>query len=355
MSKQIEIAGRKIGIQHPPYIIAELSANHNGDIQRALKTIEMAKKMGADAIKIQTYTADTMTIDCDSDEFQIHGGLWDGYNLYKLYDWAHTPYEWHQALFDKARELGITIFSSPFDATAVDLLEELNTPAYKIASFEVIDLPLIKRVAQTGKPMIISTGMADFQEIKEAVECARDNGCEQLVLLHCISGYPAPIDQSNLRTISDIAEQFSVTAGLSDHTLGTVVSVSSVALGACVIEKHVTLSRKDKGADSEFSLEPHELKQLCDDSYMAWQALGVASYERKPVEEQNLKFRRSIYVVDDIKQGDDFSEENIRIIRPGFGLKPKYYEDILGKQAAMDIKRGTALCWKSIDDIMLDD
>ncbi len=351
MSKIITIDGRKIGKQHPPYIIAELSANHNGDIQRALKTIDMAKKMGADAIKIQTYTADTMTIDCDSEEFQIRGGLWDGYNLYQLYDWAHTPFEWHKTMFDKAKELGITIFSSPFDASAVDLLEELDAPAYKIASFEAIDLPLIKRVAQTGKPMIISTGMADFQEIKEAVECARNNGCQQLVLLHCISGYPAPVEQSNLLTIPDLAEKFDVITGLSDHTLGTVVSVSSVALGACVIEKHVTLSRKDKGPDSEFSLEPQELKQLCTDSYMAWQALGIASYERKPVEEQNLKFRRSIYVVKDIEQGENFSEENIRIIRPGFGLKPKYFEAILGKQATMDIKRGTALCWMSVDNM----
>ena len=349
MSQTVSIDGRKIGKAFPPYIIAELSANHNGDLQRALKTIEMAKKMGADAIKIQTYTADTITIDCDRDDFQIHGGLWDGYNLYKLYDWAHTPYEWHKAMFDKAKEIGITLFSSPFDATAVDLLESLGAPAYKIASFEAIDLPLIKRVAQTGKPMIISTGMADLQEITEAVECARGNGCKELTLLHCISGYPAPIEQSNLRTIPDIAEHFDVVAGLSDHTLGTVVSVSSIALGACVIEKHVTLSRADKGADSEFSLEPDELKKLCDDSYAAWQALGVASYERKPVEEQNLKFRRSLYVVKDVKKGEAFDAESVRSIRPGFGLKPKYYDDILGKLATRDIEYGSALCWSMVE------
>ena len=335
--KEIKIAGRKIGDGHPPYIIAEMSANHNGDLQRALDTIEMAKEMGADAVKIQTYTADTITIDCDREEFQIKGGLWDGFSLYKLYEWAHTPYAWHQAMFEKAREVGITIFSTPFDDTAVDLLEELGAPAYKIASFEAIDLPLIKRVAQTGKPMIISTGMADEDEIAEAVECAKQNGCNELILLHCISGYPAPVDQSNLRTIPEIANRFGVIAGLSDHSLGTVVSISSIALGACVIEKHVTLSRLDKGPDSEFSLEPHELKQLCDDSYSAWIALGRAGFERKPIEEQSLKFRRSIYVVQDIKKGEVFSEDNIRSIRPGYGLKPKFYENIIGKVAKHDV------------------
>ncbi|MFK5893085.1 MAG: pseudaminic acid synthase, partial [Pseudomonadota bacterium] len=280
-AKEIIIADRKIGNNYPPYIIAEMSANHNGDIKRAFETIEMAKKMGADAVKIQSYTADTITIDCDNDEFMIKGGLWDGYNLYRLYEWAQTPFEWHKPLFDHARKIELTLFSTPFDETAVDLLEDLNAPAYKIASFEAIDLPLIKYVAETGKPMIISTGMANLEEITEAVETARENGCQQLVLLHCISSYPAPAEQSNLKTIVDLRERFSVVSGLSDHTLGTTVSVAGVALGASVIEKHVTISRADKGPDSEFSLEPDELMKLCQDSRTAWSSLGEVGYERK--------------------------------------------------------------------------
>lgn len=348
-NRKIEIAGRKIGLQYPPYIIAEMSANHNGDIQRAFKTIDMAKAMGADAIKMQSYTADTITIDCDNDDFKISGGLWDGYNLYKLYEWAQTPFEWHKPLFDYAKKLNITLFSTPFDETAVDLLEDLNAPAYKIASFEAIDLPLIKYVAQTKKPMIISTGMASLEEITEAVDVARQSGCEQLVLLHCISSYPAPIEQSNLRTIPDLGERFSVVSGLSDHTLGTTVSVASIALGASVIEKHVTLSREDKGPDSEFSLEPDELKRLCVETKNAWAALGECGYERKPAEEDNLKFRRSIYIVEDMKKGDVFTEKNIRRIRPGFGLPPKRYADLLGKKINCDSKRGTPLSNSLLD------
>ncbi len=342
-NKEITIAGRKIGDSYPPYIIAEMSANHNGDIQQAYNIIDMAKKMGADAVKMQSYTADTITIDCDNDDFMINGGLWDGYNLYKLYEWAHTPFEWHKPIFDHARKTDITIFSTPFDETAVDLLEDLNVPAYKIASFEAIDLPLIKYVAQTKKPMIISTGMASLEEINEAVETARENGCEQLVLLHCISSYPAPAEQSNLRTIPDLAEKFSVVSGLSDHTMGTTVSVASIALGASIIEKHVTLSREDKGPDSEFSLEPEELSRLCTESKIAWLALGECGYERKAAEEENVKFRRSIYVVEDIAKGEVFTEKNIRRIRPGFGMLPKYYNDIIGKVSRFDIKRGTPL------------
>ncbi|HED33997.1 MAG TPA: pseudaminic acid synthase [Gammaproteobacteria bacterium] len=341
--KEIAIAGRKIGNNYAPYIIAEMSANHNQDINRAFETIKMARAMGADAVKIQSYTADTITIDCDNNDFKIEGGLWDGYNLYQLYEWAQTPFEWHKPIFDYARKIGITLFSTPFDETAVDLLEDLNAPAYKIASFEAIDLPLIKYVAQTGKPMIISTGMANIQEIEEAVSVARESGCEQLVLLHCISSYPAPVEQSNLRTIPDLAEKFSVVSGLSDHTLGTTVSVASIALGASVIEKHVTLSRNDKGPDSEFSLEPEELKQLCANTNTAWSALGKAGYERKPAEEENLKFRRSIYIVEDMKKGDVFTTQNIRRIRPGFGLPPKYYRELLGKQVSEDVQRGTPL------------
>ncbi len=342
-AKEITIAGRKIGAEFSPYIIAEMSANHNGDIQRAFDTIDMAKKMGADAIKMQSYTADTITIDCDNKDFLIEGGLWDGYKLYELYEWAQTPFEWHKPIFEHAKKRDITLFSTPFDETAVDLLEDLNSPAYKIASFEAIDLPLIAYVAQTKKPMIISTGMANLTEISEAVETARENGCAQLVLLHCISSYPAPAEQSNLKTLIDLGKRFNVVSGLSDHTLGTTVSVASVALGASIIEKHVTLSRADKGPDSEFSLEPNELKQLCENTKTAWLALGEAGYEKKQAEEENIRFRRSIYVVEDIKKDEIFSEKNIRRIRPGFGLQPKFYNEIIGKQATKNIKRGTAL------------
>jgi pseudaminic acid synthase len=344
----IDVNGRSIGEGYPPYIIAELSANHNGDLDCALKTIDMAKSMGADAVKIQSYTADTMTIDCEGEDFQIHGGLWDGYNLYRLYQWAQTPYEWHKPIFEHARKIGITCFSTPFDESAVDLLEDLNVPAYKIASFEAIDLPLIKYVAQTKKPMIISTGMANLDEITEALEAAREGGCKDIVLLHCISGYPVPIDQSNLRTIQDLAKRFNVVTGLSDHTLGTTVSVTSVALGASVIEKHVILDRSNKGPDSEFSLEPEELKRLCIESKLAWSALGEVGYTRKPVEDANSRFRRSIYIVDDIKAGEQLTRENTRRIRPGFGLPPKYIDEVIGKTTKVDLMRGTALSWEHI-------
>ena len=344
----MEIDNRSISNNSTPYIIAELSANHNGSISRAFESILAAKESGVDAIKIQTYTADTMTIDCDREEFQVVGGLWNGYSLYDLYKEAQTPYEWHKPLFDYAKKIGVTIFSSPFDSTAVDLLEELNTPAYKIASPEIIDLPLIKYVAQTKKPMIISTGMANLDEISEAVGVARENGCQDLVLLHCISSYPAPFEQSNLRTIPDLAEKFNVLVGLSDHTMGTVVATTSVALGACVIEKHFTLSRDDKGPDSEFSLEPDELKQLCQDTKTAWQSLGKAGYERKSAEEENVKFRRSVYVIKDIKKGEKLTVENTKRIRPGFGLAPKYYEQILGRTAKFDIRRGAPLSFNLV-------
>ena len=346
--KHIEIDGKKIGPDYKPYIIAELSANHNGSLERALSTIEMAKAMGADAIKLQTYSADTMTIDCDNEYFQIHGGLWDGYNLYKLYQWAQTPFEWHKAMFDHARKIGITVFSTPFDETAVDLLESLDCPAYKIASFEATDLPLIEKVAKTGKPLIISTGMANEDEINDLVKTAKNSGCKNLILLHCISSYPAPIEQSNLHTINDIAKRWQVIPGLSDHTLGTCVAITAVALGACVIEKHVTLSRGDKGPDSEFSLEPNELKQLVEQSKSAWQSLGTASYDRKPAELANLKFRRSLFFVKDIEKGAVITHEHVRRIRPGAGLAPKYYNDIIGATAACDISRGTPVTWELI-------
>jgi N-acetylneuraminate synthase len=350
MKSFITIDGRKIGPDFPPYIIAELSANHNGDINRAFQIMEEAKKAGADAIKLQTYTHETITMDSDSEEFQIHGGLWDGQTLYELYKGAHMPWEWHQPLFEKAKELGITIFSSPFDFTAVDLLEELDAPAYKIASFEVIDLPLIKRVAQTGKPMIISTGMANEEEIAEAIKTAKDNGCQELVVLHCVSGYPAPADQYNLRTIADIAQRFDVLSGLSDHTIDNATAVTSVALGACLIEKHVTMDRNGGGADDSFSLEPPELQALCQDTKTAWQALGKVNYERTEAEKGNVKFRRSLYVVKDIKAGEELTADNVRSIRPGFGLAPKHYEAVLGQKATEDIKKGTALKLTMVSD-----
>ena len=279
-NRQIEIDGRNIGPEHPPYIIAELSANHNGDINRAIEIMKMAKRSGADAIKIQTYTQDTLTIDCDKEDFKIKGGLWDGRTLYDLYSEAHMPWEWHKPLFDKAKELGITIFSSPFDYTAVDLLEELGAPAYKIASFEAIDIPLIEYVAKTGKPMIISTGMANKEEIGDAINAAQGAGCNNLVILHCVSGYPAPVEDYNLKTIPDMANRFNVLTGLSDHTIDNSTAITSVALGACLIEKHVTLDRDGGGPDDSFSLEELELSQLCRDSELAWLALGDINYNR---------------------------------------------------------------------------
>ncbi|GAA4364655.1 pseudaminic acid synthase [Kangiella marina] len=337
----IEIDGRKIGHGNPPYIIAELSANHNGDINRAFDILKMAKECGADAIKIQTYTQDTLTIDCDKDDFKIKGGLWDNRTLYDLYTEAHMPWEWHEPLFKKANELGITIFSSPFDFTAVDLLEELGAPAYKIASFEAIDIPLIEYVAKTGKPMIISTGMADEEEIQEAVDAARNGGCNELVVLHCVSGYPAPAEDYNLATIPDMAQRFDVLTGLSDHTIDNTTAIASVALGACMIEKHVTLDRNGGGPDDSFSLEKPELIQLCRDSKIAWQAMGKVNYERKESEKNNMIFRRSLYVVKDIAKGELFTQVNVRSIRPGYGVKPKYLKEIIGLTSKKDIKAGT--------------
>ena len=344
------INGRKIGKDQPPYIIAELSANHNGSIERALETIKSAHDSGAHAIKIQTYTADTMTIDCDREEFMIRGGLWDGYKLYDLYKWAETPFEWHKEIFDCAHKLGITIFSTPFDETAVDLLESLNAPAYKIASFEATDLPLIRYVASTGKPMIMSTGMCSEEEISEAVEAAKEGGCKDLVLLHCISSYPAPMDQANLSQMAALAERFDTIPGLSDHTLGTTVSVAAVALGACVIEKHFTISRNDKGPDSEFSIEPAELQRLCKDSFDAWSAIGKRSFERQKAEEGNKQFRRSVYFVKNLKAGDVISNSDIRRIRPGIGLAPKYFDQLVGKRVKVDVPFGTPASWSLIDE-----
>lgn len=334
----INIAGRLIGVDHPPYVIAELSANHNGKLETALRIIEEAKKAGADAVKLQTYKPDTITLNCDNEEFRIHGGLWNGRTLYDLYEEAHMPWDWHKPLFDRARELGITIFSSPFDNTAVDLLEDLNVPAYKIASFEAVDLPLIKYAASTGKPMIISTGMADAEEIAEAVEAAREGGCRELAILHCVSGYPAPAEDYNLRSITDMIELFGLVTGLSDHTLDNTIAIASVALGASIIEKHFTLDRRGGGPDDSFSLEPVDMADLCRGAKTAWLALGKVDYGRKSSEQGNVKFRRSLYFVKDMKSGDVIAEDCVRSVRPGFGLAPKMMSEIIGKKMANDVK-----------------
>lgn len=344
------INNRSIGPDQPPYIIAELSANHNGSVERALATIDEAQRCGADAVKLQTYTADTMTIDCDAPDFMIKGGLWNGFKLYDLYKSAETPYEWHQALFDHARKRGITVFSTPFDETAVDLLESLGTPAYKIASFEVLDLPLIRYVACTGKPIIMSTGMASEAEIDEAVTTAREAGCRDLLLLHCISSYPAPIDQVNLRQIPELAKRFNLLAGLSDHTMGTTASVAAVALGACLIEKHFTLNRADKGPDSEFSLEPADLKRLCAETRGAWSALGQSSFNRQRAEEGSKVFRRSLYVVKSLPAGHVIQPDDIRRIRPGFGLAPKFFNDVVGKRLLNQTPAGTPVSWEILGE-----
>ena len=346
---KFKINNRIIAPDQPPYIIAELSANHNGSLERALKTIYEAKCCGADAIKLQTYTADTLTIDCDLPDFMIKGGLWDGFKLYDLYKWAETPYEWHEAMFSYARKIGITVFSTPFDETAVDLLEKLNTPVYKIASFEIVDLPLIRYVASTGKPIIMSTGMASEQEIDEAVTTASESGCKQLILLHCISSYPAPMDQANIKQIPNLAKRFNVITGLSDHTLGTTAAVAAVAQGACLIEKHFTLSRQDKGPDCEFSLEPSELKKLCIDTKDAWLTLGKAGFNRQNAEEGSKVFRRSLYFVKDLPKGHIINTDDIKRIRPGMGLAPKYFEKILGKKIIKKVIKGQAVSFDNFE------
>ncbi|BFM67034.1 MULTISPECIES: pseudaminic acid synthase [Acinetobacter] len=349
MSKKITINNRNIGTDFPPYIIAELSANHNGRLETALKIIEEAKRCGADAIKLQTYSADTITLNSQNEEFMIRGGLWDGQSLYELYQKAQMPWEWHKPLFEHARALDITIFSSPFDRTAVDLLEDLNAPAYKIASFEAVDLPLIKYVASTGKPMIISTGMADKEEIGEAIQAAYDGGCKELVVLHCVSGYPAPAEDYNLLTMVDMAKSFDVPIGLSDHTLDNTTAITAVALGACLIEKHFTLDRNGGGPDDSFSLEPKELQHLCQSAKTAWQALGGVDYGRKSSEQGNAQFRRSLYFVKDLKAGDVIDESSIRSVRPGYGLPPKFYDELIGKRVNQDISKNIATSFDCID------
>ncbi len=330
-----------------PFIIAEMSGNHNQSLERALAIVDAAAAAGVDALKIQTYTADTMTLNLSEREFRINDpkSLWYGRSLYDLYQEAYTPWEWHEAIFKRCREKGIIGFSTPFDASSVDFLEQLDMPFYKIASFENIDLPLIAKVAATGKPIIMSTGMAGVDELAEAVATARQHGCPELVLLKCTSSYPASPEDSNLRTIPHLRELFQCKVGLSDHTLGLGVAAAAIALGACVIEKHFTLSRAEGGVDAAFSLEPQEMKQLVNECQRAFQALGQVSYQRSKAEEKSLQFRRSLYVVQDMQKGDCFSEENVRAIRPGLGLAPKYMPVILGRQAVCDIVRGTPLSW----------
>lgn len=344
----VVIDGYEINKGQRPYIIAELSGNHNGNIERAFAIMKEAKNAGADAVKIQTFTADTITLDHDGPEFIVDLPLWKNRTLYDLYQEAHTPWEWHEAIFAKGRELGITVFSSPFDDTSVDFLESLNAPAYKIASPELVDIPLIEKVAATGKPIIMSTGMATLEEIKDAVNAASNSGCKELVLLHCISAYPSPYEEMNLANIQVLENQFNVLTGISDHSLGTVIPVIATALGAVVIEKHFTDSRANGGVDSAFSLEPAELQQLVEEVEICTKACGGPIFGPKESERKNIKYRRSLYVVKDIKKGDSITKENVRSIRPANGLAPKHLISVLSKKAIRDLKFGEPLSWEML-------
>lgn len=348
MAKSIKLSHKFIGADYPPFVIAEMSGNHNQSLERALEIVEAAAKTGAHALKIQTYTPDTMTLDLDEREFHISDpkSLWTGTSLYKLYGEAYTPWEWHKPIFDKANGLGMIAFSSPFDGTAVDFLETLNVSCYKIASFENTDLPLIRRVAATGKPLIISTGMASLAELDETVRAAREAGCKDLILLKCTSTYPATPQNTNILTIPHMREMFDCEIGLSDHTMGIGVSVASVAVGATVVEKHFTLNRADGGVDSTFSMESAEMAQLVIETERAWQALGKVSYGATEAEKKSLQFRRSLYIVKDLKAGDMLTSDNIRAIRPGLGLPPKYLDQVLGRRVNQDVKLGTAINWQ---------
>jgi N-acetylneuraminate synthase len=348
-SSGFKIAARQIGASQPPYLIAEMSGNHNGDIGRALAIIEAVAEAGAEAIKLQTYTADTLTIDCDRPDFVLQGGLWKGRRLYDLYQEAHTPWEWHEALFRKGQDLGLAVFSTPFDETAVDFLEALGAPAYKIASFEALHLPLLRRVAATGKPVLLSTGMCNLAEIGEAVDTLRQGGCAELLIFHCISGYPTPVEDANLRAIPRLADAFGVPIGLSDHTMDNSVAITAVALGAAAVEKHFTLRRADGGPDSAFSLEPAELAGLATGLRTAWLALGQAEYQQAPSEAGNVIFRRSIYAVRDIAAGEVITAENVRIIRPGHGLPPRDFDRLIGRRARTAIGYGTAISWNLVN------
>jgi len=344
-----KIHNRLISPEQQPFIIAELSANHNGSLDLAKESIKSAKINGAHAVKIQTYEANTMTIDSDKDDFIIKGGLWDGYKLFDLYAEAQTPFNWHQELFDYAKKEDIIIFSTPFDESAVDLLESLNAPAYKVASFELCDLPLISYIAKTKKPLLMSTGMSSEKEISEALEVARSSGAENILLFHCISSYPAPLEESNLNMIPVIRDRFDVEVGLSDHTLSNMASVIAVSKGAVAIEKHFIIDKSLKGPDSEFSMDPKQLKDLVSQTNQAWMSLGNSNFKRAEVEKPNLAFRRSIYFTNNLKKGDVITNENIRRIRPGYGLKPKYYSEILGKKVTKDIERGEPVTWDLIE------
>ncbi|WP_107923557.1 pseudaminic acid synthase [Lysinibacillus parviboronicapiens] len=347
----IQIGDKKIGRTEKPFIIAEMSGNHNQSLERALKIVDLAAEAGADAVKLQTYTPDTMTLDIHTGEFFIESdiNLWKGQSLYNLYKEAYTPWEWHEAIFNRCKELGMVAFSSPFDETAVDFLETLNVPAYKIASFENVDIPLIKKVAATGKPIIISTGMASIAELDEAVRAVKSQGNEQIVLLKCTSTYPATPENSNISTIRHMKELFGTEIGLSDHTMGIGVSIAAVTLGAVVIEKHFTTSRADGGVDSTFSLEPHELKMLVEETERAWRSLGTISYGPTNVEKPSLEYRRSLYIGEELKAGDVLTKENVRVVRPGYGLAPKYFELVVGKKVKIDVLKGTPLTF----DILL--
>ncbi|WP_281930296.1 pseudaminic acid synthase [Roseibium album] len=345
------INDRNIGHGNAPYVIAELSANHNGNLENALSIIDIAKDAGADAVKIQTYRPDTITLKSDAPEFQINEGPWKGRNLYELYEWAHTPWDWHEKLFSHAANRGISIFSSPFDFSAVDLLQELGAPAFKIASFEAVDLPLIRYVASKGKPMIISTGMADFQEIEDAVEAARDGGCDDLALLLCVSGYPAPPSDYNLATLADMIAKFDVPIGLSDHTLDNTTAIASVALGASIIEKHITLDRTGGGPDDSFSLEPKEFAGLCRDAKTAWTAIGRVAYGGKSSERGNVQFRRSLYFIKDLQAGETITADAVRSVRPGYGAAPKFLDDIIGKKIRAAVGANTPV---KLDAILLE-
>jgi N-acetylneuraminate synthase len=343
MPAEFFIEGRRVGADQPPYIIAELSANHNGSFEQAKKSIEVAKSTGAHAVKLQTYTPDTMTINCDAPDFLVTGGLWDGYKLYDLYQEAFTPFEWHKDLFDYGKSIDVTVFSTPFDESAVDLLEELETPVYKVASFELMDLPLIQYIASTGKPIIMSTGMGSELEIQEAIDTAYRAGCKELALLHCISSYPTPINKANLRTIPALAERFKVPIGLSDHTLGITATISAISQGACIIEKHFTISRQYPGPDSRFSIEPQELTDLVQSAEDAWLSLGSPRLDQsREAEASSKRFRRSIYFVQDLPAGATVGPEDIRRIRPGMGLPPKMFDSLIGRRLKKSVSRGTA-------------
>jgi pseudaminic acid synthase len=347
----INIAGREIGPTCPPFVIAEMSANHNGSIERAMDIILAAKHAGADAVKMQTYTPDTITLPIETQEFIVEGGLWNGRSLYNLYAEAYTPWEWHKPLFDYAQEVGITLFSSPFDHTAVDLLEDMNAPAYKIASFEAVDIPLIKYAASTRKPLIISTGMASKIEIAEAIDAAYSTGNENIAILHCVSGYPAQPSEYNLLTIPDLVKEFNLVTGLSDHTLSNTTSIVSVALGASIVEKHFTLDRRGGGPDDTFSLEPSELRDLCSNINIAWEALGHIDYGLQSSEVGNIKFRRSLYFVKNLKKGEVITSDSIRSVRPGYGMPPKFFDNIIGKAVKKDVSWGSPVTAEVVDNI----